>query len=322
MTKWIGALCLLALSAAAYGQAAPLRYPTKPVRLIAPFAPGGSVDILARSLAQKLSELWGQQVVVDNRAGAGGTVGTEMAAKAQPDGYTLLLVNVAHAVNPSLYRKLNFDPLNSFAPVSLLASVPNILMVNPAVPARNVGELIALAKNKPGTLNYASAGSGTSSHLAGELLKSLAHVTIVHVPYKGSAQAYIELLGGRVEMMFMGLVSGAQYLKSGRLRALAVTGRERSAAAPEVPTMIEAGVPGFEVTNWFGLLAPAGAPPQLLARLRADVVKALRAPDVSERFAAEGLQIIGSDAQSFADFVKVEIGKWSDVVRASGASVD
>lgn len=298
-------------------------YPNKPVRMVVPFPPGGTTDILARAVGQKLSEAWGQQVVIDNRPGAGGNIGTDLVAKAPADGYTLLMGTVGtQAINASLYAKLPFDPVKDFAPVTLVASVPNVLVVNKTIPSNSVKELIALAKSKPGQLNFASSGNGTSIHLAGELFKSMTGISMTHIPYKGSAPALTDLIGGQTNMMFDNLPSSMQHIKSGTLRALAVTSAKRSPALPDVPTVAESGVPGFEASSWFGVLAPAGTPKEIVAKINADIVKALAAPDIKERLSGQGAEPVGNSPEQFAAYIKTEIVKWAKVVKDSGAKIE
>ena len=293
-------------------------YPTKPVRLIAASSPGSAVDIVARIVAPRLSEQLGQQFIVDNRAGAGGNLGAEIAAKAPPDGYTLFMGTPAHAINTALYRKLNYDLARDFAPVSQLTSGQYVIVVHPSLPVKSVKELIALARAKPGQLNFASAGSGNATHLAGELFKSLARVNIVHVPYKGSGPALTDLIGGQVQLMFSNLTSALPHVRSGRLRALAVTGEKRAAAAPELPTVSEAGVPKYVVISWFGVLAPAGTSREIIARLNGEIERALRAPDVQERLAGEGAEATPSSPEKFGAFLRDEMTQWTKVVRSAG----
>ncbi|HSQ03827.1 MAG TPA: tripartite tricarboxylate transporter substrate binding protein, partial [Burkholderiales bacterium] len=279
-------------------------YPTKPIRLIAPSSPGSGVDIVARFVGQRLSETIGEQVVIDNRAGAGANLGAEIAARAAPDGYTLFMGTPAHTINPALYRSLTYDILRDFAPITLVTTGQYALVVHPSLAARTVKELIALARARPGQLNYASAGSGNATHLAGELFKSLAKVDIVHVPYKGSGPALIDLVGGQVSLMFSNLTAALPHMKSGKLRALAVTGTQRSATVPDLPTMMEAGVPGYTVTSWYGLLAPAGIRRDLVTRLNAEVRKVMQAPDMKERLAAEGAEPMPSTPEQFSALLK------------------
>ena len=295
-------------------------YPTKPIRFVVPFAPGGSTDTLARVLGQKLSESFGQQVVIDNRTGANGNIGMEIVAKAPPDGHTIVLGYIANvAIGPSLYDKLPFDPVRDYEPVTLLATSPNVLVAHPSVAATNLKELIALAKAKPGQLNYASASVGSVGHLTGELINQLAGVRMVHVAYKGSGQAVTDLLGGHIQLMFSGFSSTLPHIKSGKLRAIAQTGARRSSALPEVPTIAESGFPKFEATAWYGVHAPAKTPKAIVNRLNAEFVKALRTPDVKERLTSLGFEIAGSTPEEYGAYIKSEIKKWAKVVKASGA---
>jgi tripartite-type tricarboxylate transporter receptor subunit TctC len=305
---------LLALAAAVSAQP----YPAKPVRMIAASSPGSAVDIVARIVAQKLGEQLGQQVIVDNRAGAGGNLGAELAAKAAPDGYTLFMGTPAHAINTGLYRKLNYDLTRDFAPVSQVTSGQYAIVVHPSLPVKSVKELIALARAKPGQLNYASAGSGNATHLAGELFNSAARVKLVHVPYKGSGPAVTDLVGGQVQLMFGNLVAVLPQVKTARLRALAVTGEKRTAAAPELPTVIEAGVPGYVVISWFGVLVPAATPRELITRLNADLARTMGAPDVRERLAADGAEPTVGTPEQFGAFIKAEIAQWTKVIKNAG----
>jgi len=294
-------------------------YPTRPVRLIAPFSAGGGVDIVARYLALKLTEKWGQQVVVDNRTGATGIIGTEIAAHSPPDGYTLILGNAAtHAVNVSLFKKLPYDAVKDFAPVTLIGRVPEMLVVHPALPAANVRELIALAKAKPGELAFGSAGAGSPPHLAGELFQFLAKVKLVHVPYKGSAPALADLIGGQISMYFSNILSAVPFVKSGRLRGLGVTSEKRSVVAPEIPTIAESGLPGYEDYNWYGILAPKGTPRAILTQLHADIVQVVRGRDMEERLTKDGAEVIASTPDEFARFIREEIDRYARIVKASG----
>ena len=298
-------------------------YPSRPVRLVVPFPAGGTTDILARAMAEKLSGALGQQFVVDNRPGAGGNIGSDIVAKSQPDGYTLLMGTVGtHAINPSLYPKMPYDHVKDFVPVVLVAGVPNVLVVNPTVPAKTVAELIALAKEKPGTINFASSGNGTSIHLSGELFKLLAGVQIAHVPYKGSAPALTDLIGGQVQIMFDNLPSALPHIKGGKLRALAVTSSKRAPALPDLPTIAESGVAGFEASSWFGILAPAATPRDIVQRINAEANKALHAPDMREKLLAQGAEAVGNSPEFFADTIRTETVKWAKVVKDSGARVD
>ena len=312
---------LLAITPLVYAQAG--SYPTKPIRLVVPFPPGGATDILARAIGQRFSEVLGQPVIVDNRPGAGGNIGSELVAKAAPDGYTLLMGTVGtHAINPSLYAKMPYDHVKDFAPVILVAGVPNVLVVHPSVPARTVGEFIAYAKANPGKLNFASSGSGTSIHLAGELFKVMAGVQMTHIPYKGSAPAIQDLLGGQVQLMFDNLPSALPQIKAGKLRALAVTSANRTPALPDVPTVAEAGLAGFEASSWFGVLAPAGTPPATIARLNAEGVKWLATPEAKERMHNLGANAAGGTPEDFAAHIRAETVKWARVVKDSGAKAE
>lgn len=297
-------------------------YPSRPIRLIAPSSPGSGVDIVARIVGQKLSENLKQQVVIDNRAGAGANLGAEIAAKAAPDGYTLFMGTPAHAINTSLYRRLNYDIVKDFAPISLVTSGQYVLVVHPSLPARNVKELIALARARPGQLNYASAGNGNATHLAAELFKSLTKLNAVHVPYKGTGPALTDLIGGQVQFMFANLTAGLPHIKSGKLHALAVTGATRSPAAPDIPTMIESGVPGYTVTSWYGVLAPAGTSQEIINRLNSEIARVMRSPDMKGRLAGEGAEPTSSTPAEFAAFIKAEIEKWGKVIRGAGIRIE
>jgi tripartite-type tricarboxylate transporter receptor subunit TctC len=322
-TARIAAACLGVLALHAVSHAAEQTWPTKPVRMVIPFPAGGTTDILGRVAAQKLSEALGQQVVPDNRPGASGNIGTEQVAKAAPDGYMLLTApGSTLTIHPSLYPKLGFDPLKDFAPVTILAGVPNLLVVHPSLPARNVKELIALAKSKPDALNYASTGAGQSTHLSMELFKSMAGVKIVHVPYKGSAPAVTDLLGGHVPMMFDNMPSALPHVKAGKLRALGVSTTKRSSTAPDVPTVAESGLPGFDVTVWFAVLAPAATPRDIVDRLHRILVKALQAGDVRERLASQGAEPVGNTPEQFTAQMKSDLAKWAKVVKAANVKLD
>jgi len=308
-------------AAAVHGAAGAVQpYPQRPVRFIVPFAPGGSTDTLARTIGQKLGESLGHQVVVDNRSGGNGNIGMEIVAHAAPDGYTIVLGYIANlAIGPSLYERLPFDPVKDFAPITQPAQSPNILVVHPSLPVKTFRELIAYAKANPNKVNYASASVGSIGHLTGELLNGLAGIRMQHVPYKGSGQAVIDLLGGQVQAMFSGMSSVMPHIKSGRLRALAVTGAQRSPAVPDVPTIAESGFPGFEATAWYGVLAPAGTPRPIINRLHDDIVRALKLSDVRERLESVGFELVGSTPEAFGAYIKSEIRKWAKVVKASGA---
>ena len=317
----IAAFCVL--SGAAAQQAEAQSFPSKPVRFIVPFAPGGPTDIFARAVSAKLAEALGQPVVVDNRGGAGGNIGTEMVAKAAADGYTLLMGTVGtHAINPSLYPRVGFDPIRDFAPITLVADTPSLLAVHPSVTANTVRELLAIAKAKPGQLSYASAGNGTSNHLAGVLLCMMAGIEMVHIPYKGSGPALIDVLAGQVPVMFNNPASIMPHLKAGKLRALALSSAARSPLLPALPTLAESGVPGFEVRSWHGAFAPAGTSRDIVTRLHGEIVKALSQPDVKERFEGQGVELVGNRPEEFAAFLKKEQIKWSKVVKASGVRAD
>lgn len=316
-------LATVALIAAALPANAQSTYPTRPVSLIVPFPAGGSTDLVARVVAEKMSGLLGQQIVVDNRGGAGGNVGTAAAAKAEPDGYTLLMGTVAtHAINSALYKKMPYDPVKDFAPVSLLVVVPNVLVVNPDFPAQNVQELIALAKEKPGELSYASSGNGTPLHLSGELFKTMAGVDIVHVPYKGAGPALVDVMGGHVPIMFDNLPSSTEHIKAGKLRGLAVTTAERSPSMPDLPTIAESGLPGYETYTWNALFVPAGTPPDVVAKLNEAAVAAVSDPEIKAKLESMGATIVGSTPEQLAAHVQAELDKWGPVVKASGAQVD
>jgi tripartite-type tricarboxylate transporter receptor subunit TctC len=316
-------LAVAALAAGATLAHAQAPYPTKPLRIVVPFPAGGTTDILARAVAQKLTESFGQSVVVDNRPGAGGNIGAELVAKSAPDGYTMLMGTVGtHAINPSLYAKMPYDHVKDFAPVILVAGVPNVLVVNPGVPANSVQELIAYIKANPGKVNFASSGSGTSIHLSGELFKTMTGLPITHIPYKGSTPALTDLMGGQVQMMFDNLPSSLPQIKAGKLRALAVTSAQRASALPDVPTVAEAGLPGFEASSWFGLLAPAGTPPDVVAKVNGEVAKWLATPEAKEKFAAQGAIVAGGPPSDFVRQIASETAKWQKVVKESGAKVD
>lgn len=316
------------MAAAGLWLAAPVfanNFPDKPIRFIVPFAVGGASDILARTFGQKLTQSWGYQVVVDNRSGAGGNIGMELAAKAPPDGYTLLLGSIGTlALNPSLYRKLPYDPVEEFAPVTQLVSQPSLVLMNPTVPAKSIKELIALAQAKPGFLNYASAGIGTPPHLNAELFKSMARVDIVHVPYKAGigGQLLTDLLGGPVQLYFVNMIAGAPHARSGRLRALGVTSTRRSVAFPEVPTLAESGVPGYEAISWYGVLVPARTPKEVIGKLHSELVRILHSQEIKERLAIEGAEPVGSAPAQFGALIKSEITKWANVIKDAGIRPD
>ncbi|MFN7086758.1 MAG: Bug family tripartite tricarboxylate transporter substrate binding protein [Burkholderiales bacterium] len=297
-------------------------YPSRPVRMVVPFPPGGSIDVLARPLAQKMSELMGQQVVVDYRSGASGNIGTEITVRAPADGYTIMITTIPLVVNPSLYAKLPFDVARDLAPVSLVAASPFVLVVHPSVPVKSVRELIALAKAQPGKLNYASAGNGTNLHVAAELFKNLTKTNIVHVPYKGGGPALAAMLGGETDLSFLGVVPATPHIKAGKMRALATTGAKRAAVLPDLPTVAEAGVKGYEFASWYGVLAPAGTPANVINTLNDHIVRALRSSDLGERFAREGAEIIASSPAQFDAHLKAELARWARVAKEAGLRAD
>jgi tripartite-type tricarboxylate transporter receptor subunit TctC len=306
---------VLLAPAATYAQA----YPVKPVRIIVPFPPGGVTDIFARIVGQKLTGMLGQPFVVDNRGGASGNIGVEIVAKSPSDGYTLLVTSATLAINPGLYSRLPFDVKRDLAPITLIASIPNILCVHPSLPVKSVKELIALAKARPGQLNFASSSSGTTSHLSGELFKAMSGVNITHVPYKGGGPMLTALLSGEVTIGFLTPVNALPQIKAGKLRALAVTSRQRLQIVPDLPTMIEAGLKDFESIQWFGALAPAGTPKDIVARLNSEMARVLKLPDLRERAEAEGADLVGNAPEAFAVFLDAEINKWAKVIKISGA---
>jgi tripartite-type tricarboxylate transporter receptor subunit TctC len=317
-------LSLTILSGFIRSQALAQAYPSKPVRLIVPYPAGGPIDVIARLLGQKLTENLGQQVIIDNRGGANGIIGVEIAARAAPDGYTFLMGSTStHSINPRLYSKLPYDAVKDFAPVSLLATRPYILVLHPSVPAKSVNELIALARARPGQLTYASGGgAGSANHLAGELFKASAGVDIVHVPYKGGGPALTELLGGQVAIFFAPITIALSYVQAGKLRALAVTGARRAAVTPDLPTMSEAGLPGFEFSIWDGMLAPARVPKEAVAKVNGELVKILQSRDIKERFAAMGADAASSTPEQLAVFMKADADKWVKILKDSGARAE
>ena len=317
--------CALALMLAGIVPASSLaaeRYPSRPIRLIVGQAPGGGLDIISRGLAQKLTESLGQSVVVDNRAGAAGTLGSALAAKAAPDGYTALIVSVTYSINPSLYKNLPFDPVRDFQPVSLFASTPFILLANPSLPVKNVKELIAYAKERPKQLNYGSGGVGNSGHLAAELFSSMAGVEFTHIPYKGTGLAMTDVLSGQIQLIFNSMIQGLPYAKSHKLAALAITTAQRSAVLPDLPTIAESGLPGYDFSSWYGLMVPAATARPIVGRLHAEVVRALGQPDFRQRLALDGSEPIGSTPEQFAAFLAAEMGKWEKVARSSGLRIE
>lgn len=294
-------------------------YPNRPVKVIVPFTPGGSTDIVARHIAQKLKDSLGQPVVIENKPGAGGTLGIDLVAKAPADGYTIGIVPGAHAINASLYKSLPYDTLRDFEPVIHIANVASMVVVHPSVPARNIDDLIRLAKDKPGAVNYASAGAGTVTHMTGELFKMKSGVDLTHVPYKGSSHALQDLLGGQVQVMFANFPGTLQHVQAGKLRVLAVNGATRSPLLPNVPTVAESGVPGYEANTWFGVLAPAGTPKPVVARLNAEIAKAVRSAEIQAFLAAEGGEPTAGSPEDFAAFIRSDVRRWADVVAKSGA---
>ena len=298
-------------------------YPSRPIRFVVSFPPGGVSDRLGRLLSQHMQESWGQPVVVENRPGGSGFIASQAVATAAPDGHTLLLGNInTHAINSALFQKLPYDPVKDFAPISLLVSVPNLLLVHPSVQASSAQELVALARARPGSLTYASAGSGTSTHMSAELLKSMSGIEIVHVPYKGPAPALQAILAGEVNLYFETVASSLQLVRAGRLKALAITSAVRSTLAPEIPTVAESGMPGFEVAPWFGALTRAGTPSEIVTRLNTEMVRILSLSDVRSALAAQGVTVIGSTPDAFARYIDQEITRWSKVVRQTGAKPD
>ena len=316
--RWWFAVIALVAAAAAHAQ-----YPSKAIRFVVPFPPGGPLDIVARSIGQDLNRAFGQPVLVDNRPGAGGNIGADIVAKSPPDGHTILMGAVStHAINVWLYKSLPYDPVKDFAPVTLVTSVPNVLVVHPSVPARNVRELISIAKARKGELNFASGSTGSAGHLAGELFRTMAGVDIVHIPYTGAAPAVTDLLAGHVTLMFDNLASGLPNIKAGRVRALAVTTLKRSPFLPELPTISESGLRGFDIGTWFGVFAPAGTPREVVTRLNAEISRVLQTPVMKERLATLGAEPMPNSPEAFAAFVKAEMAKYAQIVRASGAKVD
>jgi tripartite-type tricarboxylate transporter receptor subunit TctC len=298
-------------------------YPAKPIRIIVPFPAGGIADLFGRVIGQKFTEAWGQPAVVDNRPGAGGNIGADLVAKSPPDGYTLVTGSIGtHAVNVSLFSKLPYDPVRDFAPVSLIMEAEGLLVVHPSLPVKSVRELVALAKARPGQLSYASAGHGTASHLSGELFKSMAKVNMVHVPYKGNVPAITDLLTGQTSLLFATMPTVLPQVQAGRLKALAVTSSSRSPAAPELPTIAEAALPGYSVTNWIGIFAPAGTPRDIVQKLNGEIIRTMQAPDIQKRLVNEGAKFTAATPDQFGVFVKAEMAKWAKVVKEAGIRVD
>ncbi len=309
--RFLVAVIALALAGAAMAQ----NYPTKAVRIVVPYPPGGGTDVVARTIAQKMNEMLGQPAIVDNRAGANGIIGTDQVAKAPADGYTVLITIASHAINPTLYAKLPYDTLADLAPVSLLAEYPFVITVHPSIPAKTLKDFVAFAKSRPGQLAYASSGNGSGPHLGMELFKSMAGIDMVHVPYKGAGQAMTDLLSGQVPVFLNNFLAAMPMIRAGKLRALAVTSRKRSTAMPELPTVVESGVPDYVVTGWYGMFVPAATPAAVITVLQAAAARALKSKDVSERLSNEAAEIVASTPREFAEFVKVEINKWAVVIR-------
>ena len=309
-------------AAALCGSAQAQGYPSKPVTIVVPFAPGGATDIMARQLAERLHKRLGQPVIVENKAGAGTMIASEYVAKAAPDGHTVLLAASSLGIAPSLYSKVNYDPVKDFTPISLVASVVHVLEVHPSVPAKNVAELIAWIKANPGKVNYGSVGAGTSTHLESELFNTMAGVKMTHVPYKGSAPALMDLVGGNLQVMFDAWASSGPFIKDGKTRLLAVTTAQRSKILPDVPTVAESGLPGYEAMPWLGFVAPAGTPAAVVGKFHAELMEVLKEPEVQEKFRSLGLDIIGDTPQEFGEFIKKDIVKWAKVIKESGAKAD
>jgi tripartite-type tricarboxylate transporter receptor subunit TctC len=314
--------CTSVAGAAPAAPAASIPYPERPVRFIVPFPPGAANDFLARLAGQKMTEAWGQPVIIDNRGGAGGTLGTALAAKAQPDGYTIVLVPATHAINVSLYSKPLYDAVKDFEPVTLIATGPYMLVVNPSVSAASVKDLIALAKAKPGALNYGSAGTGNATHLIGELVNSMAGIQMTHVPYKGVSPALADVVAGRVQLMFGSISATQAQARAGKVRALAVTSAKRSAAVPDVPTLSEAGIPGFDAAGWWGVLAPAGTNKAIVGKMSGTIAKGISSPETRRLLESQGFDPVGSSPEQFGAYIRAEIQKWGRVVQASGAKLD
>lgn len=312
----LGALAVMA------GDLQAQNYPAKSMRLIVPYTPGGAADILARAVGARLNEAWGQPVVVENRPGAGTNLGSEIAARSAPDGYTLFMPTIANAINPTLYGKLTYDPVKDFAHITNLAKVPGIVVVHPSVPVKSARELIALAKAHPDQLRHGSTGIGSPHHLAGELFKTMAGVKMIHVPYKGASPALVDVVAGHIEVYFGAMVSVLPHVKSGRLRPLAVTSIKRAGVVPNLPTLDEQGLKGFETGSWFGVSAPAGTPREIITKLHGEIVRILKMPEVTDRIASEGADFVGNTPEEFTEFIKAEIVKWGKVVKISGAKVD
>ena len=316
----VGSLAGLTMLAAGPAAAQPAAYPSKPIRIVVPYPPGGFNDTLARTVGARLQTVWGQPVTVDNKPGGGTVIGTDAVAKSAPDGYTLFIMPFAFAVNPSIFKKLPYDPAKDFAPITLAATTPNLLVVGPELKVNSVAELLALARSKPGGLSYASTGTGSSNHLSMEKFKQMAGVDITHIPYKGSAPAVTDLIGGQVGLMFDNVPNVIQHIKAGKLKALAVTSAKRSPHVPDLPTVAEAGVPGFEVSVWFGIAAPGGTPAAIIDKLHAEIVRTLNLPEVRDKFFAQGVDVVGSTPAQFAVHLKEQIAMWAKVVKDAGVT--
>jgi len=310
--------CFVVAGLVVAGTAWAQSYPVKPVRMIVPFVPGGNTDIIGRVFSPKLSEFLGQQIVVENRGGAGSTIGTELVARAAPDGYTVLMVSAAHTINPAMIKKLPYDSVKDFAPISIIADVPTAFVVHPSLPAKNVKEFIAIARARPGEINYSTAGRGTVGHLAAELLSSTAKIKLVHVPYKGTGQSMVDLVAGHVQMQLSSMPAAVPHVRTGRLRMIAQTGKRRSAAALDVPTMEESGLPGFVVSSGFGMFAPAGTPRPIIDRIHSALVKALNDPTVKESLAKQGAEVVANTPEEYDRFNRNEIAKWIKVAAQAG----
>ena len=320
--KFVATMAIAFGAAALSLGAAAQEYPVKAIRFIVPFAPGGPTDIMSRALAEKLTAHLGQQIVVDNRGGAGGGIGTAIAAHATPDGYTIVIGHIGTlAINVSLYPRLEYDPVKDFAPISMIATLPLGLFVNASVPVKSVAELVALAKAKPGQLNFGSAGNGSATQMAGAMFKTMAGIDIVHVPYKGNAASLVDLVAGRVQMMFSNLLTTAPHVKAGRLRAIAISTAKRSQQAPDLPTIAESGIPGYDYAPWYGILAPTGTPRTIVMRLNREIGQIINAPEMKERFRKQGIDLVTSSPEAFAELIRREIPKWREIVKKSGAHV-
>ncbi len=313
---------LLTVAASILPATAAQVYPTKPIRMLVGFPPGGAADIMARIVGQKLAESFQQQIVVDNRPGAGSAIASEMTARAAPDGYTLLMIGASHAVNAGLHKKLPYDPVKDFAAVIRVASAPVVLVANPSLPAQSVSELIEMARAKPGQLNFASGGSGSVTHLSGELLKLMANINLTHVPYKGGSLALADVISGQMPLLFFSLPGALPQIKAGRVKAIAVTSTKRSIAAPEIPTIAESGVAGYEATSWSGVLAPAATPKEIVGKLNAEILRALRSADVADAITRQGADPVGSTPGEFETYLKSEVAKWTKVIRDAGLRPD